>query len=892
MNDIWLLSSSVQDFMPHGMCYLWQPDLVWLHVISDGMTTLAYWTIAFALAWLVLRARREVPAGGVLGGRALPYDWMFLAFGVFIVACGTTHAVGIWTVWEPRYWLEGSVKAVTALASIAAAVALPPLVPRAVDLLKQARESEARRIQLEKAHADLAEAHEELETLYEQVRVADRAKSEFLTKVSHELRTPITLVLGPAQRGLEAPDISGGDRERYEVIRRNALQLSSRVDDLLQVASLESGTLEVDYREEDLAALVREVADHFREAAAARDVELRLEGPPSLPAELDPGKTERILFNLLSNAVKFTPEGGTIRCGVAVTGATEDEDTGSSDQQVFVEVADSGPGVPPDLREEIFERFRQAGVGAERPYEGTGLGLALGRELAELQGGTLAAEDAPEGGALFRLSLPRWAPQDVPRRETEGAEAARSWLASHAPDVSVYREEVQTVDEEEGVAEEERPDGAGAAAGAGTASASGATAVAGITAAEDAPAADAPEILVVEDNRDLARFLAESLSDEYRVRLATGGRRGLDAVLASPPDLLLTDLMMPGFGGERLIRELREEHGLVDLPVVVLSALADDETASRLLREGATDYVRKPVSLAELRARIANHLALHRALRVLRQEVGGDHPADGAEPVEPTGEGGDGEHVGPASAPEVFDLVVELADRKRQLKEAAERNRLLLQEFQHRVGGNLQTIESLLRMQIRRHDSEEARRALSRVRDRIAAMNLVHRQFLDWDHRPGRVELAGFLEELVSVIFRSHEAEVHGYRKRLELQEGVAVVDAADAVALGIIVQELVSNALQHAFPGGRRGVVEVSLARDEAGRVVLRVGDSGVGHDVEEYGAGGEDREWTGGLGLEIVRDLVTQLDGTLERRPRPGGGLQFRIIFVPDSGGKEALV
>lgn len=137
------------DFMPHGICYLWKPELVWLHVISDGVIALAYYAIPPALLYLVVRARREARALGLpQPARGLPYEWVYLAFGLFIVACGTTHVMGVWNVWNPNYWVSGGVKVVTALASVATAVALPPLMPRAIALFREARISELQHTQL------------------------------------------------------------------------------------------------------------------------------------------------------------------------------------------------------------------------------------------------------------------------------------------------------------------------------------------------------------------------------------------------------------------------------------------------------------------------------------------------------------------------------------------------------------------------------------------------------------------------------------------------------------------------------------------------------------------------------------------------------------------------
>ena len=175
-------------FMPHGHCYLWRPSLVVLHVSTDTLIGVSYVVIASTLAFFVFRARRR-----------LPFHWMFLAFGTFIIACGATHFMEVWTLWWPDYWTAGSVKALTAVASVATALALPPLVPRALALVDAERVSEERRVALAERSRLLEEAHRATaaaESARRQAEEANRTKDQFLAIVSHELRTPLSPILG------------------------------------------------------------------------------------------------------------------------------------------------------------------------------------------------------------------------------------------------------------------------------------------------------------------------------------------------------------------------------------------------------------------------------------------------------------------------------------------------------------------------------------------------------------------------------------------------------------------------------------------------------------------------------------------------------------------------
>ncbi len=197
-------------FMPHIHCYLDNPRVVWLHVLSDFFIGASYVGISSALAYLVYKARKDIP-----------FQWMFLGFGLFIISCGGTHFMEIVTVWNPLYWLAGDIKLVTAVASVGTALALPPLLPKIFSLIETAKASEQRKRDLEKAHA-------EMEKLNQQLRELDDLKSQFFANVSHELRTPLALILGPVQN-LLGQNLTIEQRQNLQVINRNGLILLKRL---------------------------------------------------------------------------------------------------------------------------------------------------------------------------------------------------------------------------------------------------------------------------------------------------------------------------------------------------------------------------------------------------------------------------------------------------------------------------------------------------------------------------------------------------------------------------------------------------------------------------------------------------------------------------------------
>lgn len=414
-------------FMPHGMCYLWEPDLLWLHVVSDVLTGAAYYAIPPALVVLVVRGRKAVPEGADYVARALPHEWMFLAFGLFIVACGTTHFFAAWNVWNADYWASGAVKAVTAVASIATASALPPLIPRALHLVRSARESEIHRAHLEDANEelrgvrdalqvelesasedireladevsrrrrDMQQALEEARSARDEAAAASQAKSEFLAIMSHELRTPLNGILGYAdllENEVRGP-LTEGQRDQVERVRFGASHLHGLIDDILVFVRSEGGA-EADRRDPvAVRELVDEVTGLLRPETERKGIVLDVEAEDG-HVRSHQDWLRRILTNLVSNAVKFTETGGvTVRASVR--------------EDVFrVEVSDTGPGIDVDHLERVFDTFWQVDQSPTRRAGGTGLGLSIARRLARQLGGDILLESEPGVGSRFVLEVP------------------------------------------------------------------------------------------------------------------------------------------------------------------------------------------------------------------------------------------------------------------------------------------------------------------------------------------------------------------------------------------------------------------------------------------------------------------------------------------------------
>jgi signal transduction histidine kinase len=427
--------------------------------------------------------------------------------------------------------------------------------------------------EVQKANRQLEQANQELARLYEKTKELDQLKTDFFANVSHELRTPLALIIGPTEKLLASNQLSEFARRDLEVILRNARTLLNHVNDLLDVAKLEAGQMTAQYVETDLTDLVRLVASHFETVAEDKNIGYILDIAEAVHSQVDADKFQRVLINLLSNALKFTPVGGRVRCTLKVDLERE---------KVLLEVADSGAGIRFELREAAFERFRQLDRGTSRRFGGTGLGLAIARDFVELHGGTISIGDAPEGGALFTVEIPRLAPQGLE-------------VNSAAAEESNIKEVAHRMIEEQHVS---FPAPSPIAENDGRAL-----------------------ILVVEDNPDMNRFVCESLSSEYRVDSAKNGKEGLQKALDRKPDLILSDMMMPEMSGAELVRAMRAHPELDSIPVVLLTAKADEELRVTLLREGAQDYVMKPFSVEELRARVGNLVTAKRAEEALKERT-------------------------------------------------------------------------------------------------------------------------------------------------------------------------------------------------------------------------------------------------------------------------------
>jgi signal transduction histidine kinase len=359
---------SANEFLPHATCYLRNERLIFLHATSDMVIGLSYVTISSTLGYLVYRARREIP-----------FHWMFLAFGLFIVTCGFTHFMEVWTVWQPVYWLSGYVKVVTGLASAATAVFLPTLVPKVINLIRDARLSDQRKKQLEQLNEELTGANEELKA--------------FTYSASHDLRAPLRTMNSMSSLLLETlPDnVESEARQFASRIQNGAYRMNQLLDNLLAYSAFYKLDTPLDVVAPQ--SVIEEIVSELETDLKHRSAQVLISGPfPQVTA--NPTLLKVVLSNLIANAVKYVPEDRVPKVEISAK---------SANGRVEISVVDNGPGIPPQFREKIFQPFERL----HRDQSGTGLGLAIVMRGVQKMRGEVGVDPNPIGtGSRFWVRLP------------------------------------------------------------------------------------------------------------------------------------------------------------------------------------------------------------------------------------------------------------------------------------------------------------------------------------------------------------------------------------------------------------------------------------------------------------------------------------------------------
>ncbi|HEY9735479.1 MAG TPA: response regulator, partial [Trichocoleus sp.] len=416
---------------------------------------------------------------------------------------------------------------------------------------------------------------------------AQEATRAFFNNVSHEFRTPLTLLLSSIQEALNdlVHPLSSAQRSHLQLASRNGMRLLKLVNTLLDVSRIKAGHVQAMYEPTDLAALTAELASSFESVATQADLGLVIDCPPlPLPVYVDRPMWETIVLNLLSNAFKFTFAGTiTVRlrlAGNSLPGGTE---------QVELIVQDTGIGIAAAELPHLFERFYQVKGAKGRSFEGSGVGLSLVQELVKLHGGTIGVSSAEGEGSCFTVSIP-----------TGFAHLPAEQLGSSQPLPPVTTGAGAYVGEALGWLPEP---GQEAQAVSSNIEAQGATVQPSIFNFQ-APGFKPVRVLLVDDSADMRSYLKRLLSQRWQVETAANGAIALRSIQQNPPDLVLTDVMMPEMDGLQLLQTLRADPQTSSIPIILLSARAGEEATLEGLETGADDYLVKPFSARELVARV------------------------------------------------------------------------------------------------------------------------------------------------------------------------------------------------------------------------------------------------------------------------------------------------
>jgi signal transduction histidine kinase/CheY-like chemotaxis protein len=446
-----------------------------------------------------------------------------------------------------------------------------------------------------------ARAYEEEKKRAEALAELDRAKTAFFSNGSHEFRTPLTLILGPVEELLRRgePEVSPTAAGQLEVVYRNSLRLLKLVNTMLDFSRIEAGRIQAHYEPTDLAASTAKLASIFRAAIERAGLRLAVDCSP-LPERVyvDREMWEKVVLNLLSNAFKFTLD-GEIEVRLEARG-----------REAVLTIRDTGVGIPAEEMPRIFERFHRVRNARGRTHEGTGIGLALVQELARLHGGTVRAESVLGEGSRFIVSVPLGVAHLDPRRigipselapTTTGADAfvqeALRWLPGGEDDGDGER--IWAADSPAAL----RPH-AGTGDGGPT-----------------SPDGSRARIVWADDNADMREYVVRLLAGRFDVEAVGDGQAALEAIRSDPPDLVLTDIMMPRLDGIGLIRSLRADPRLREVPVILRSARAGEEARIEGMEQGADDYLIKPFSARELIARVDAHARMARLRREADEAV-------------------------------------------------------------------------------------------------------------------------------------------------------------------------------------------------------------------------------------------------------------------------------
>lgn len=663
----------------------------------------------------------------------------------------------------------------------------------------------------------------------------DQAKTIFFSNISHEFRTPLTLLLGPIEDALNEPNDVSNNRLRMGVAYRNALRMQKLVNTLLEFSRIEAGRMDGHFAKVDITAVTVDIASSFRSAIEKGGMQLRMDLQPVTPdVYIDSGMWEKIILNLLSNAFKYTSQG-------SITVAIR-----QTDDKIRVSIVDTGIGIPEDQIGRIFDRFHRVENVAVRSQEGTGIGLSLVKELVRMHHGEIEVTSRPGEGSVFSIVLPTGKahlPADrliavEPAGGTNERKAFMQELLQWLPD-SARDESPRTADHIPAEARSpERPF----------------------------------KVLLADDNADMRDYVGRLLSDRYQLITARNGEEAFDKMQSERPDLLLTDIMMPGLDGFGLLRKVRNHPAMRTTPVIFLSARAGEESTIQGLEAGADDYLIKPFTARELLARVDANLRIDASKKQVAQAL---------------------EQEVERRTSELHEMNIRLAHSNEDLIQFAHVASHDLREPARKVkvyAGRLRDDEATA-------FSTKARSYIGKIdsaADRMLAMidGVLHYSTINSIRQETEsVEL----NRVLSAIETDLELPIAQKNATLYYRDLPSIEGAT--VLLYQLFYNLINNSLKFSRPGVPCRI-EIS-AHVDGDQAFIHLTDNGIGFDQVQAERifdsfsrlNAKDKYEGTGLGLALCKKIVARHGGDIEAVGQPGTGSEFHIR-LPLKGGIGHLI
>jgi signal transduction histidine kinase len=696
------------------------------------------------------------------------------------------------------------------------------------------------RYELDKNKQMLEESNQKLKEL-------DQIKSRFFANISHELRTPLTLLIAPLEALLQKFNIDPETKELLGTMHSNGMRLLKLINDLLDLVRLESGRMEVRREPMQVEEFVKGIASSARQMA--NDKRLRLEtfvGPGLGTILADRDKLEKILFNLVFNALKFTPSGGRVEVRAEREG-----------EEFVLRVIDTGMGISEKNIGHVFDRFWQADDSSRRKYQGVGIGLALVRDLSQIQGGDVDVKSQEGKGTTFTVRLPyqEAAPKSAAEVTPEpvaaavpaspgGTVSSEEWLTN------LYRR-AELFPAVTSVQQALRP-------------------------VETARKANRPTILVADDEPDMLRFLKSQLQQDYNVLEAVDGQQAIEKAGQFLPDLILLDMMMPEKDGLQACREIRDHTSTQTTPVVLLTARADEETKLKALQAGASDFLTKPFSGTELRVRLKNLISSHEYQRKLSKQ----------------------NQVLESTIEQLKDTETQLVQTEK-LASLGRMSAGIIHEINNPLNFATTGLFTLRNKgkYLAPEQQEEYQEVLKDVEDGIKRVKNIVSDLRMFTHPETESRDQVEVAEVVAASLRFLSSE---WKDKVNIEKCLAEHQTiwANKNKLIHVLVNLLQNALDamkdKVYADGEKPCISLE-GRVQKGRSLLIIRDNGTGIDsknldkifdpfftTKDVGEGM-------GLGLSICYRIVQDCDGRIAVRTEPGKFCEFTLEF-PEKGAESA--